>query len=87
MLRIEEIPIPQPLAGWVLIRVKAFGLNRSELFTRQGHCLEWSREPILSKRCSKVAIEAWKMDPRTVCAKSGQMDRETVGPTEVCPSR
>ena len=37
MLRIEEIPCPQPTAGWVLIRVKAFGLNRSELFTRQGH--------------------------------------------------
>lgn len=30
-------PIPRPLPGWVLIRVKAFGLNRSELFTRQGH--------------------------------------------------
>jgi len=28
---------PQPAPGWVLIRVKAFGLNRSELFTRQGH--------------------------------------------------
>ena len=37
VLRIEEIPLPQPRAGWVLIRVKAFGLNRSELFTRQGH--------------------------------------------------
>lgn len=30
-------PIPSPKNGWVLIRVKAFGLNRSELFTRQGH--------------------------------------------------
>ena len=39
VLRIEEIPLPQPTAGWVLIRVKAFGLNRSELFTRQGHSL------------------------------------------------
>ncbi len=37
VLRIEEIPLPQPISGWVLIRVKAFGLNRSELFTRQGH--------------------------------------------------
>jgi len=27
--------MPQP--GWILIRIKAFGLNRSELFTRQGH--------------------------------------------------
>lgn len=37
VLAIEELPVPQPAAGWVLIRVKAFGLNRSELFTRQGY--------------------------------------------------
>lgn len=35
--KIEEIPIPTATPGRVLIRVKAFGLNRSELFTRQGH--------------------------------------------------
>lgn len=33
----EERPIPQAKPGRVLIKVKAFGLNRSELFTRQGH--------------------------------------------------
>ena len=37
VLAIEELPVPQPAPGWILIRVKAFGLNRSELFTRQGH--------------------------------------------------
>jgi NADPH:quinone reductase-like Zn-dependent oxidoreductase len=37
VLKIENWPIPTPKAGEVLIRVKAFGLNRSELFTRQGH--------------------------------------------------
>lgn len=37
VLKIETIPIPTPKAGEVLIRVKAFGLNRSEMFTRQGH--------------------------------------------------
>ncbi len=36
VLKIETLPIPQPTAGWVLIQVKAFGINRSELFTRQG---------------------------------------------------
>ena len=36
VLRIESRPIPTPQPGEVLIRVKAFGLNRSELFTRQG---------------------------------------------------
>jgi NADPH:quinone reductase-like Zn-dependent oxidoreductase len=37
VLKIENLPIPTPQRGEVLIRVKAFGLNRSELFTRQGH--------------------------------------------------
>ena len=36
VLKVESRPIPKPQAGEVLIRVKAFGLNRSELFTRQG---------------------------------------------------
>ncbi|MFC0518715.1 zinc-binding alcohol dehydrogenase family protein [Mucilaginibacter angelicae] len=33
---IEERPVPTPAEGWVLIKVKAFGLNRSELMTRKG---------------------------------------------------
>jgi len=37
VLHIERRPIPVPSTGQVLLRVKAFGLNRSELFTRQGH--------------------------------------------------
>ena len=36
VLGIEEVPVPKPQPGEVLIRVKAFGLNRSELFTRLG---------------------------------------------------
>ncbi|HEY1014555.1 MAG TPA: zinc-binding alcohol dehydrogenase family protein [Herpetosiphonaceae bacterium] len=35
-LQVRELPIPEPQPGWVLIRVKAFGLNRSELHTRLG---------------------------------------------------
>ena len=37
VLKIEKRLVPKPKNGEVLIRVKAFGLNRSELFTRQGH--------------------------------------------------
>lgn len=37
VLKIEFLPVPIPAPGQVLIRVKAFGLNRSEMFTRQGH--------------------------------------------------
>lgn len=35
-LEIRELPVPSPQPGWVLIRVGAFGLNRSELHTRLG---------------------------------------------------
>src|SRR5256714_10032888 len=35
-LAIRELPVPNPPNGWVLIKVKAFGLNRSELHTRLG---------------------------------------------------
>jgi NADPH:quinone reductase-like Zn-dependent oxidoreductase len=36
VLQLEELPIPEPRPGWVLVRVWAFGLNRSELITRAG---------------------------------------------------
>ena len=36
VLSIEDVPVPNARLGEVLIRVKAFGLNRSELFTRRG---------------------------------------------------
>ena len=36
VLTLKEIAKPDAKAGWVLIQVKAFGLNRAELFTRQG---------------------------------------------------
>jgi NADPH:quinone reductase len=35
-LQIRDLPIPTPRAGQVLIKVAAFGLNRSELHTRLG---------------------------------------------------
>jgi NADPH:quinone reductase-like Zn-dependent oxidoreductase len=37
VLKLESRPVPKARDGQVLIRVRAFGLNRSELFTRQGH--------------------------------------------------
>ena len=37
VLKIEDRTIPTPNPGEVLIKVKAFGINRSELFTRRGH--------------------------------------------------
>ena len=36
VIEIQEVATPIVISGWVLIKVKAFGLNRSELFTRRG---------------------------------------------------
>ncbi|PKQ64150.1 alcohol dehydrogenase [Labilibaculum manganireducens] len=35
VLQVSEVPIPGVCNGWVLVKVKAFGLNRSELMMRQ----------------------------------------------------
>jgi NADPH2:quinone reductase len=35
-LKIEQLPIPEPPAGWVRIAVRAFGLNRSDVHLRLG---------------------------------------------------
>jgi len=45
VLKLERRPIPAPREGEVLIRVKAFGLNRSELFTRRGDDAPWVTLP------------------------------------------
>lgn len=37
VIQIQEVEKPAIKEDWVLIRVRAFGLNRSEMYTRQGH--------------------------------------------------
>ena len=36
VIQIYERPMPSLRDGWVLIKIQAFGLNRSEIFTRKG---------------------------------------------------
>jgi len=45
-LQRQEVPTPTAKPGWVLIRIKAFGINRAEIMTRQGHsgdAVTWPR--------------------------------------------
>src|SRR3984885_8773716 len=58
VLKIESLPIPTPKSGEVLIRVKGFGLNRSELFTRQGHSPGVKLPRILGIEAAGVGEEA-----------------------------
>ena len=50
-LILEERPIPEIGKGQVLVRVKAFGLNRSELMTRKGLSPNVSLPRILGIEC------------------------------------
>lgn len=36
VIELQDVAIPEIKENWVLIKIKAFGLNRSELFTRRG---------------------------------------------------
>ncbi|KAH7916863.1 GroES-like protein, partial [Leucogyrophana mollusca] len=75
-------PTPSARAGHVLIRVRAFGLNRSELFTRQGHSpgIEFPR--VLGIECVGEVKDAgggkWK-EGDVVAAIMGGMGRQYDG--------
>lgn len=56
-LIIEERPIPNPKNGEVLVKIKAFGLNRSELMTRKGYSPNVKFPRILGIECVGEVIE------------------------------
>ncbi len=58
VLKLEDRPIPAAKPGWVLIRVRAFGLNRSELFTRQGHSPNVQFPRVLSIEAAGEVVDA-----------------------------
>jgi len=48
---LEDRKIPEVKPGWVLIKVKAFGLNRSELMTRKGYSPDVRFPRVLGIEC------------------------------------
>ena len=79
---LEEIPRPEPAPGHVLIEVRAFGLNRSEWFTRIGQSPTVRLPRVLGIECVGTVVS----DPsgelaagRRVAAMMGGMGREFDG--------
>ena len=58
VLKVENRSVPKAKNGEVLIRVKAFGLNRSELFTRQGHSPDVKFPRILGIEAAGIVEDA-----------------------------
>ncbi|MEH1875769.1 MAG: alcohol dehydrogenase catalytic domain-containing protein [Nostoc sp.] len=77
-LKLQEITKPSPQSGWVLIEIKAFGLNLSEMFTRQGYSPSVQLPRILGIECVGV-VEAAPDTPfqpgQKVAAIMGGMGR------------
>lgn len=79
---IEERPIPTPPVGWVLIQIKAFGLNRSELMTRKGLSPSVTFPRVLGIECVGVIVSDASDEFATgqqVAAFMGGMGREFDG--------
>lgn len=51
-LTVDEVPMPQVKPGWVRVKIKAFGINRSEMFTRQGHSPSVKLPRIIGIECA-----------------------------------
>ena len=78
VLQIQERPVPGPRPGWVLIKVRAFGLNRSEMYTRQGHSPGVRFPRVLGIECVGVVEDGGGtgLAPgQKVAALMGQMGR------------
>lgn len=69
VIRIEEVPSPTIPNQYLRIQIKAFGLNRSEMFTRQGHSPNVSFPRIQGIECVGVVDE----DPTGTYAKGQQV--------------
>lgn len=79
---LEDLPVPEPAAGQVLVEVRAFGLNRSEWFTRIGDSPTVQLPRVLGIECVGVVVS----DPsgalaagQRVAAMMGGMGRQFDG--------
>jgi NADPH2:quinone reductase len=81
-LQLRDLPDPVPEPGWVLIRVEAFGLNRSELHTRLGLAEGVSFPRVLGIEATGVVVECpgGELEPgQQVAAMMGGMGRQFDG--------
>lgn len=76
VLELVNLPTPTPQKGWSLIKIKGFGINRSEIFTRQGYSPSVTFPRILGIECVGI-IETSEVFPigQKVVSIMGEMGR------------
>jgi NADPH:quinone reductase len=81
-LKVRERPVPEVRPGWVRIRVRAFGINRSELMTRLGLSTGVTYPRVLGIECAgevDAAPGSALVPGQKVVAMMGGMGREFDG--------
>lgn len=79
---LEDMKIPKAHSGWTLIRIRAFGLNRSEWFTRNGDSPTVKFPRVLGIECVGEVMDSGGLNlapGTTVAAMMGGMGREFDG--------
>ncbi|PAK84651.1 zinc-binding dehydrogenase [Lentilactobacillus parakefiri] len=78
-LSYEDVPTPKVRDGWTLLKVKGFGINRSEIFTRNGWSPSVKLPRILGIECVGEVVETTDSDHllkgQIVVSVMGGMDR------------
>lgn len=79
VLELVELAKPQLKKGWSVVKVLGFGINRSEIFTRQGHSPSVTFPRVLGIECVGLISETEENSPYTVGQKvmslMGEMGR------------
>lgn len=79
----EDVPTPKIKPGWSLVKVKGFGINHSEIFTRKGLSPTVKFPRILGIECVGVIAESSNQDKLPVGQKvisiMGEMGRDFDG--------
>lgn len=82
VIEIQERNVPEPKRGWILIQVKAFGLNRSEMYTRQGHSPSVTFPRIQGIECVGIVANdpsGTYQEGQQIAAIMGEMGRDFDG--------
>lgn len=82
VLKYKEVPTPKTKPGWSLVKVKGFGINHSEIFTREGLSPSVKFPRILGIECVGVVAKSTSnhlQEGQKVISIMGEMGREFDG--------